>query len=411
MRAFDFAVLSVSSIGLLAMAGCGTGSVSHSLVEMPLMPSDQARCRVSASHENPLVTEWPASEKANFETRMSEGAVVVGYSGCELKVLRNCRVGGTYAWHRTTLSTDTVEIHDADDLFAKLPLGAVSLQSELERSGRLAVQTTVSGQLELHGFDGTGVPKDESCAGATHVVGALSVGAFKLLSGGSAKIGGSASVPLVGGASGSSSSAETVMRESGEFGRCESSTPEAPDAQCASPIQVFLRPLPSTVVDRGPPGTMKVRFLPVHPDEPWEVMVGARKVCTTPCERWVDPSIPYTLKYDPGFFYRNEYVDVPDLRPFASYERAQVRVQPRATGEFVSGLMLTTLGGTAALVGTTLTAVGCSQGGGMCTAGLITLPIGLLAVAPGVWMIVDSAGEVHVEPMPAGPSPAWREER
>lgn len=409
MRELRLAALSACSIGALAALGCGTGSVSHGLVEVPQLPSDQARCRVSASHENPLVTEWPASEKANFETRMSEGAVVVGYSGCELRVLRNCRVGGSYAWHRTTLSTDTVEIHDADDLFAKLPLGAVSLESELERSGRLAVQTTVTGQLELRGFDGAGVPKDEACAGATHVVGALSVGAFKLLSGGSAKVGGSVNVPLVGGGKGSSSSDETVMREAGEFGRCGSSTPEAPDAQCASPIQVFLRPLPSA--DRGPAGTMKVRFLPVHPDEPWEVMVGDRKVCTTPCERWVDPSIPYTLKYDPGFLYRNQYWELPDLRQYASYERAQIRVEPRATGEFVGGLLITTFAGTTTLVGTTLTAVGCGRSAGMCTAGLITLPIGLLGLVPGIWMIVDSAGEVHVEPLPPGPSPAWADQK
>ena len=37
----------------------------------------------------------------------------------------------------------------------------------------------------------------------------------------------------------------------------------------------------------------------------------------------------------------------------------------------------------------------------MCTAGLVTLPIGLLALAPGIWMIVDSKGVVHVTPMQA----------
>lgn len=385
---------------LLSACGGGMANTAQGLAAAPQLPADQARCKISASSENPLVTEWPASEKANFEARLAEGAIVVGYSGCSMKVLRNCRVGGSYAWHRTTLATDTVEIHNEDELFAKLPLGAVSLQGELERSGRLAVQTTVSGQLELRGFESAGIPKDESCSGATHVVGALSIGAFRLLSGGAAKVGGSADVSMIGAAKGSSSSSETTMREAGQFGRCEASTPDAPDAQCASPIQVFLRPLPRAQTDRGPEGAIKVRFLPVRADEAWDVMVGDKKVCSTPCERWVDPSIPYTLKYDPGFFYRNQYYQVPDLQPYAGLERVQVRTEPTATGELVGGIVLTAFGGIATLTGATLTAVGCGSGGGMCTGGLITLPIGLAMVAPGVWLMVDSSGKVNVEPIP-----------
>jgi hypothetical protein len=54
-------------------------------------------------------------------------------------------------------------------------------------------------------------------------------------------------------------------------------------------------------------------------------------------------------------------------------------------------------------LGTALTAAGCSNGGGLCTAGLVTLPAGLLVLAPGVFMIVDSKGVERVTPM--APSP------
>jgi hypothetical protein len=65
-------------------------------------------------------------------------------------------------------------------------------------------------------------------------------------------------------------------------------------------------------------------------------------------------------------------------------------------------MMVTMLGGLAAITGTALTAVGCSGGGSdLCTAGLVTLPVGLLALAPGIWMMVDSKGVVHVTPMQA----------
>ena len=86
-------------------------------------------------------------------------------------------------------STDVIEIRNADELYAKMPLGAVSLEGELQRSGRIAVQTTASGQLQLANFEPTSVPKSPECEGATHVVGALSVGAFKLRSGGAARAG------------------------------------------------------------------------------------------------------------------------------------------------------------------------------------------------------------------------------
>jgi hypothetical protein len=117
----------------------------------------------------------------------------------------------------------------------------------------------------------------------------------------------------------------------------------------------------------------------------------------------VDPAIPYTLKYDPGFFQRNQYLDVPDLTLHQQYERMQVRAEPRDMSKWVTGVMVTSFAGMAVVTGTALTAYGCSKGTGLCTAGLITLPIGLLALVPGIWMIVDSKGTVRITPM--GPAP------
>jgi hypothetical protein len=153
-------------------------------------------------------------------------------------------------------------------------------------------------------------------------------------------------------------------------------------------------------VDRGPVGTVKVKFLPVHADQEWNVIVGDRTICKTPCERWLDPAMPYALKYDPGIFQKNEYLEVPDLRAQAGAERLLVQGQPQRKGEFVGGLMFVALGGMAAVAGTALTGVGCATGdSGLCSAGLITLPVGLLALAPGIFLIVDSKGVVRVSPM------------
>jgi hypothetical protein len=391
---------------LLVLAGAAPacvppGFAAAPLVQVPDVPGDQARCRIAASHENPLVTEWPASEKANLEATLREGSVVVAYTGCSLRMLPRCRTQGAYKWRRTTTATDVVEIQSADELYAKLPLGAVSLEGELQRSGRLAVQTTVSGQFQLGDFDARTLPRGPECEGATHVLGALSVGAFKLRSGGSARVGANASIQNVGSGSGSARSEESLVREAGAPDRCEQSDDKSPHTECASPIQMFLQPLPASIADRGPAGTIKVKFLPVRANEKWEIMVGDRAVCTTPCEKWVDPAMPYALKYDPGFFQRNEYVEIPDLRPHAAEERVEVRVRPTRTAEQVLGIVGTALGGIAAVTGISLTAVGCGKGGDLCTAGLVTLPAGVAALIPSIWMIVDSKAEVAISPMAA----------
>src|SRR4051812_23767518 len=135
---------------------------------LPRAPTELGRCRVAASQQSPLVTEWPASEKANLENLSHAGAVAVAYSGCSMRLLPDCHVRGGYRWMRTTPATDSLEINDTDDLYAKLPLGAASLEGELKRTGKLTVKTVVAGQLQLDGAGVNDVPNEGVCAQATH---------------------------------------------------------------------------------------------------------------------------------------------------------------------------------------------------------------------------------------------------
>src|SRR5215469_3675574 len=80
-----------------ALPWLGAGSAAAPLVEIPEVPGgEQAKCKVAAAHENPLVTEWPAPEKANLEARLREGTVVVAYAGCTMRLLPQCRATGKY---------------------------------------------------------------------------------------------------------------------------------------------------------------------------------------------------------------------------------------------------------------------------------------------------------------------------
>jgi hypothetical protein len=375
-----------------ALPWLGGGAAAAPFVATPEVPGEQAKCRVAAAHENPLVTEWPAPEKANLEARLREGTVVVAYAGCTMRLLPQCRATGKYLWRRTTSASDRIEIHDADDLYAKLPLGAASLEGELKRSGRLAVQTTVAGQLDLEEFDASSLPRDGSCLGATHVVGALSVGAFKLMSGGGATIRGGASA-AIGNVGGESQREESLLREAGSPEKCDASTDSAADIGCASPIQVFLRPLPRLIADQGLPGFVKVRFLPVRGDSEWQIASGDRLLCGTPCERWMDPAMPVTFRKE------KDTVDVPDLRQYQDSTRMQVEARPTRRVQQILGIVGTSLFGIAAVTGTALTSVGFgTDTSELKTSGLITLSVGLLGLVPSIWAIATSGPEVTITP-------------
>ena len=362
---------------------------------LPTVPSELGKCRVAASQSSPLVTEWPASEKANLEVLSHDGAVAVAYSGCSLRVLPQCRVRGGYRWQRTTPSTDSLSINDTDDLYAKLPLGAASLEGELKRTGKLLVKTIVAGQLRLEGAAVGDVPADGACAQATHLLTALSVGAFSLTAGGSREGSVAASVNLGEAKLGRELSAEQ-LRSAGDFDSCAQSTAESPNANCASPIQVFLTPLPGRAADEGPPGTVKVDFLSANPASRWDVYSDDQVICTTPCARFVQPAHPVMLRAREEGFGVADKVEVPNLLD-ATGPHLQLEAHPTARGQWVTGMTFMAFTGMAVVTGLTLTPLGCSTGmAGMCKAGIITLGAGAVTFTGSLWLFLDARPRAEV---------------
>jgi hypothetical protein len=390
-------------ISLAALAGCaptlpstsGGGPLAQAL-------NPVGKCRVAASQQSPLVTEWPASEKANLEALLRAGAVAVAYSGCSMRVLPQCRVPGRYRWQRTTPATDNLEITSEDDLYARLPLGAASLEGELARSGKLAVQTTVSGQLKLEEETVPNLPTDGPCAQATHIVGALAIGAFSLTSGASTSARGEAGVSsLTAGAKANRSA--SLLRAAGDPAVCGEGTDQAPHPNCASPLQVFLWPLPGRVADEGPPGTVKVDFVSANPASRWDVYADDEVICSTPCARWVNPNRPIMLRTrENGLLASPDRVQVANLLG-APGPRLQLQAHATASGELVTGITFTSLSGMATLTGIALTGVGCGgDHSGMCKAGVITLGVGAAALVGSVYLILDSRAHAAVVPEDVG---------
>jgi hypothetical protein len=268
-----------------------------------------------------------------MEGSLGRGGIAVEYTGCEMRVLSGCELPGQYQWSPTTVATDVLEITDEDELRAKLPLGGSNLEAALTRAGRLSVQTTVSGQMRLTGASGADVPSGGQCARATHLLQAVSVGAFQLDSGGTvhAHAGADTHSASLGG---SSSSEHTVLRRAGDATRCGGAL-DTPNVDCRSPLQAFLVPLPNASNGVGTPGSFKGTFVSADPELPWEIRRNNETLCTTPCTRWVEPSETLRLRsYGPnGAPTAGGYkIDLPSLLHYQQGQSLHVQAEARKKG-------------------------------------------------------------------------------
>lgn len=400
---YTFVLLLAGAPTFLGAVACSP-TLPQAVGAWPQAAGDQGKCQVAASQNSPLVTEWPASEKANLEALLHGGAVAVAYSGCRLRVLSQCQLRGDYRWQPTTPATDVVEITNEDDLYAKLPLGAPTLEAELKRSGRLSVHTMVAGQLKLVGGDVQGVPSEGECAQATHIVSALSVGAFTLSTGAEASARAAASVPSLVEVGGGQARTISLLRSAGDANACALGTHEAPNINCASPIQVFLWPVPGRAGEEGPPGTIKVDFVSANPSSRWEVYGDDEVLCSTPCSRWVDPTRPLLLRgREQGFMSSSDKVRLASLNAHAHQGHLQVQAHGTAQGKLVTGITFSAFSGMAILTGGMLALLGCAgDRDGLCTGGLISMGAGSLGLAGSLWLLLDALPKGQVVPLGGG---------
>jgi formylglycine-generating enzyme required for sulfatase activity len=229
----------------IILAACGGGNAASQLAKAPdYAPKDQTKCGVAKSQAHPLIVEWPSPDRLELENKVGEGLVVVHYVGCEMQVLERCSVPARYGYHAATRAQDSVEMRDEDDLYANLPVGAAKLEAKLARSGRLTVDMNLVGRFEA---DRSSVRADElqgDCAGATHFVYGLTVGAFDFYAGGQAEVGGGVGVGSIGAGGHSQAERENITKV-GDPAACSKASPDdkAPPAQCGALIRIEVVPL------------------------------------------------------------------------------------------------------------------------------------------------------------------------
>lgn len=257
------------AFGLQACGGT-TENTASQLVKTPELPaSDQeARCKVRKSQAEPLIVEWPNASRGRLESMSKRSLVAIKYSGCELEQLPACTVKpavGNYAYWPITRKQSRVTMHNADELYANMPVGAVSLEGKLKTSGQLEVNMTIVGRYEAptHTFYQDDLQGD--CAGATHVIAALTTGSFTFSAGGDAEVGAGLAVGNAGGGAKSTSKKETLQSD-GDEGACAraTATDKSPPEGCGALLQIEVTSLQPG--NRPPPPAVVAPVVP--PPEP-----------------------------------------------------------------------------------------------------------------------------------------------
>src|SRR5262249_585389 len=154
-----------------------------------------------------------------------------------------CTVPGGYRYVGGTRMEDKVVMKDEDDLYANLPIGAAKLESKLQRSGQLTVAMNLVGRYEA---ERTSVRADElkgDCAGATHFVYGVTVGAFDFFAGADADVGGGVAVGPAGAGARSKLDRETLTR-AGDIAACgkSSAADRTPPDGCGALIRLEVVP-------------------------------------------------------------------------------------------------------------------------------------------------------------------------
>jgi hypothetical protein len=247
------AMRNFAPLALMFLAACGgvgaKGNVDVKVSGRAAMLDATAvaqKCDEAAKgHERPFVVEWDATDLSSFEARAQRETVFVKYTGCKIEVLDQCGdagfVGkfGTYGPPQWTSGTvQGFDIKSEGELYAKLPLGAVSLSGKIAAGEMLHLKYFVSGvaMASRAAIFRNDLASYKGCKEATHYVWSYNLGAFELES--SSHVEGEAKASAFGGeAGGKGKKEESQVAHGGDIRSCTTQNL----LQCRVPIRLVLR--------------------------------------------------------------------------------------------------------------------------------------------------------------------------
>lgn len=234
----------ISSVALALLAACGGPSKAVTPAAPDSTLDRDPVCKGTKVRTDPFVVEWPSASRARLESLRRSGPILVRMDGCNIEPVTGCSVNGGYRYSPITKKSESVAIRSADELHGSVPLGAASLEGKLASAGQLTVSMTLVGRFES---EKTTFRNDElagPCARATHVVSALTIGAFRFFAGAEGEVSGGAAA-LGASAGGKSSTSHELLAEDGQQDACAASKADDrdPPAQCGAVVRIELLPV------------------------------------------------------------------------------------------------------------------------------------------------------------------------
>ncbi len=237
---------------MLSFTACGPGAVGEAArPEAPtgseaLEEESSADCKGVGDYAEPLIVDWRSKERLDLEVAMKDAVAVVAYDCKTIRVLKDCSLEGSYEYAGVSLKEDVVQLKNADEVRANLPLSGVTLGGELERDSSIDIAMVMVGK---RGSTAGVVSQDllkGNCEGATHLVRGAYVGAFAMDRGSRGKVRAAAEAFGAGGEA-KSESQKKVSNKDGDISACKKSSPSAaqPPEQCQSAVRLELAPIAS----------------------------------------------------------------------------------------------------------------------------------------------------------------------
>jgi hypothetical protein len=222
-----FACLLVSSI-----SACGSNVLTHQTNVSDVTDMSTVKVDGDGACDGTFFVDWPEGVSARISSAANDGLVVVRRKGCKLEVLDKCHGGGSYDFVDVSPSRDRTEV-SADNAIA---IGVVGrddkrIGAEAGLGSARAIEYAIVGQrvAKAAATEITG-----ECSGATHVVTAISVGAFELATSEHSEV--SAIIKL------HEHKGEEHHR-AGDVERCSKHDAKGSD-ECVWPIKLDLAPAP-----------------------------------------------------------------------------------------------------------------------------------------------------------------------
>lgn len=277
-------------LGSTVVFGCGAGAVGEAArPEAPTgaeaLEESPGQCEGVASHAEPLIVDWRSKERLDLELAMKKGVAVVAYDCKQIRLLTDCRVEGSYDYAGVSIKEDLVQLENADEVRANLPLTGAKIGGELSRDSSIDIALVMVGKKGSTANEIARASLAGSCDGATHVVRSAYVGAFAMARGSKGKA--RAVVEVFGaGAEAKSESQKRTSNKDGDVGACKASKPDAktPPDQCQSAIRLELAPIAEKVAkgdEAASEGEAKPETKPENVDTCGPGMVRGEGKCTT----------------------------------------------------------------------------------------------------------------------------------